>query len=260
MKTVALLYHDAVVDGHFESSGFAGEDATFYKLDIDEMNAHFDALASSSQYDPSNIYTTLDGKSIDRIPLLLTFDDGGVSAYTHIAELLSRREWVGHFFITTDRIDTPAFLKRDQIRALREMGHVIGSHSSTHPARMSACISTLSEIIQEKVDIASVPGGYFSRNVAKAASIAGIRALFTSEPVKKTYYIDNCLVLGRYTLLRGMPPAVSAGLSSESLSQVQIKQYLIWQIKKIFKTIGGKYYIRFRRSYFEDRSRSKNQR
>jgi len=108
-------------------------------------------------------------------------------------------------------------------------------------------ISKLSDIIGEQVNIASVPGGYFSNKVAKAASACGIRVLFTSEPIKKIYYVDKCLVLGRYTLLRGMSPRISAGLSSRSKSLYQIKQYLYWNIKKSAKLIGGRHYLTIRK-------------
>ena len=48
---------------------------------------------------------------------LLTFDDGGASAL-RIAEMLARYGWKGHFFITVNRIDSPAFVTSDDIRAL----------------------------------------------------------------------------------------------------------------------------------------------
>ena len=41
----------------------------------------------------------------------------------------------------------------------------------------------LEDILGHAVDVASVPGGYFSAVVARAAREAGIRVLFTSEPV-----------------------------------------------------------------------------
>ena len=80
-------------------------------------------------------------------PTLLSFDDGGVSAYEHIAPMLESYNWVGCFFITTDRIDTPAFVSREQIRDLHRRGHVIGSHSCSHPKKMSEC--SREELLEE---------------------------------------------------------------------------------------------------------------
>src|SRR5262249_51253399 len=145
-------------------------------------------------------------------PFFITFDDGGVSAYDEVATLLDKRRWPGHFLITTDCIGRAGFLSKEQIRGLRKRGHVIGSHSCSHPSRMSECswqqlivewhssVAILSDILGEAVVVASVPGGYYSRAVAEAAARAGVRALFTSEPVIRHQQVDGCYVLGRYTL------------------------------------------------------------
>src|SRR5437879_9095462 len=123
-----------------------------------------------------------------------TCNDGRVSAPTAIAWIQDRYGWRAHFLITTDYIGKPAFLNEDQIRALRKSGHVIGTHSGSHPRRMSALgweelleewsrsTKTLSDVLGEPVTVASVPGGCYSRRVAAAAAASGIKALFTSEP------------------------------------------------------------------------------
>ena len=71
-------------------------------------------------------------------PVFLTFDDGGVSCHAPIGGMLEQFGWRGHFFITTSRIGTPGFLSEAQVRDLHRRGHVIGSHSHTHPTRMAA--------------------------------------------------------------------------------------------------------------------------
>lgn len=258
MKAVTLLYHDAVEDNDYDSSGFPGVGAAVYKLNIDDMKSHFEAVATARTGRPSNVYDLLKDGAREPHPFLITFDDGGLSAAIQIADLLDQFGWTGHFFITTDYIGKPTFVNAEQIRELRKRGHIVGSHSCSHPSRMSYCgwdelmsewgksVDKLSSITGEKVDTASVPGGYFSNEVARAASACGIKALFTSEPVKRAFRVDDCLVLGRYTLFRGMPPDISAALSSESLSADQIKQYVNWNFKKAAKKIGGKYYVGMR--------------
>ena len=69
----------------------------------------------------------------DWLALLLTFDDGGSSAVLYTAEALREFHWPAHFFVTTDRIGDSGFLDPAQIRDLREMGHVVGSHSLLAP-------------------------------------------------------------------------------------------------------------------------------
>jgi peptidoglycan/xylan/chitin deacetylase (PgdA/CDA1 family) len=192
-----------------------------------------------------------------RAPLLLTFDDGGESASTLIAGALERHGWRGHFFVTTDYIGKPGFLSEEQIKDLHARGHVIGSHSCSHPPRMSHCgwdrlmrewsesVWVLSEILEGPVKTASVPGGYYSREVAEAAGQAGIRFLFTSEPTVRPHRVGECLVLGRYFVQRGMPPSVAAGFAA-ARAGVRWKQALLWNVKKAAKAAGGEFYLRAR--------------
>jgi peptidoglycan/xylan/chitin deacetylase (PgdA/CDA1 family) len=166
---------------------------------------------------------------------------------------LNHYGWKGHFFITAHYIGRPTFVNKDHIRMLRKDGHVIGSHSNSHPDRMSSLswdrlvtewstsVKTLSDILGEEVSTASVPGGYYSRKVAEAASHSGIKALFTSEPVTKSQTIDGCEVFGRYTVWQGMAPEVSAGFAS-GRRMPRYQQFLFWNTKKIAKVIGGKLY------------------
>ncbi len=270
MKVVSLLYHDAVRDGDFGQSGIPGSGAAVYKLDIDDMQRHFAAIAASGAPRPSSIYHVLRETNHAGPGFLLTFDDGGVSASECIADFLEAHGWIGHFMITGRYIDRPGFVSERGIRELHERGHVIGSHSWSHPGRMSYCrpdelldewrrsVDFLSGIVGQPVDVASVPGGYFSAKVARAASACGIRGLFTSEPVKKTWRVDGCRVFGRYTILRGMRPEVSAALASETLSAQQARQYVYWNAKKSVKQVFGKAYLDIREHLLKKRNSTRN--
>ncbi len=59
MKAVTLLYHDALKENNFEESGFLGQGATRYKLDVYDMEHHFESIATSRKDKPSNIYDFL---------------------------------------------------------------------------------------------------------------------------------------------------------------------------------------------------------
>src|SRR2546421_11759443 len=129
--------------------------------------------------------------------------------------MLERHGLRGHFFVVTDFIGTAPFLNADQIRELRGRGHVVGSHSCSHPERISACgreqlveewrrsCAVLSDILGEAVTTASVPGGFYSKAVAEAAAEAGVRLLYTSEPTTRTWTVAGCEVRGRYSVVRG---------------------------------------------------------
>ena len=119
-----------------------------------------------------------------------------------------------------------------QIQALHSNGHVIGSHSCSHPARMSRCSQeqlnyeweestrVLTRILGTPVTTASVPGGFYSRRVAAAAARSGIRQLFTSEPVASSHIVDGCVVLGRFSIQQGVPGewVASLGLRQHNTS------------------------------------------
>ena len=184
---------------------------------------HLAALAETLARGPSTVGELLTG-TMSRAPWLITFDDGGVSAYTEIADRLEEKNWRGHFLIATGFISRRGFLSSEQIRELRRRGHVIGTHSDSHPLRMAACsweqlvrewstsVAKLSDILGEQIEIASVPGGHYSRRVAEAAARAGIKALFTSEPIAQ-------LLGGRLSGVRALHgAAVDIAASGSGLS------------------------------------------
>ncbi|MBX3062031.1 MAG: polysaccharide deacetylase family protein [Anaerolineae bacterium] len=254
MKAITLLYHD-VVKGDMESSGIAGAGAALYKLDVDQFKAHLDAIAATITQ-PIRLVSDLIEAS--DLPVLLTFDDGGISAYTQIAPLLESHGWRGHFFITTARIGEPTFMNADQIRELASRGHVIGSHSHTHPSLISGLSNDvlldewrtsaqiLSEIIDQPVTTASVPGGFFSTDVAQTAAKAGIQWLFNSEPTTQISVVAGCRIMGRYNIWRKTPAETAARLARGDMS-LRLMQSLSWNAKKVAKRLGGSSYVKMRR-------------
>src|SRR5687768_744419 len=213
VRLVTLEYHDLIVDDAPDGSGFPGASAASYKLTDDEFVRHLHALAPRGGVG-GEIRAVLQAKpSASGPPVVLTFDDGGVSAM-RIAEHLDQFGWYGHFFIASDCLGRPGFLSEGEARDLHARGHVVGSHSRTHPLRMAACstemiaqewrvsVDRLATVLGEAAPVASVPGGYFSREVAELAAAAGVRVLFTSEPSTRLADIAGCTVIGRYTVRR----------------------------------------------------------
>ena len=258
MKIPALMYHDGVEPGEADASGFPGGAAAHYKLDVAEFDTHLEALAAGGPHfaavtDASSVAAAGHG--------MLTFDDGGKSAVA-VAAALSRRGMVGHFLITTARIGQPGFVSAEEVVALHAAGHVVGSHSHTHPAEISRLslaelqrewrqsVDILSGLLGVPVTVASVPGGFYSPQVAQAAAAAGVRYLFTSEPTVRTHVVDGCLILGRYTLWRGMPAqrALALALGSGVARQ---RQWLAWNLKKPLKRWARPLYRWVRRSRLE---------
>jgi peptidoglycan/xylan/chitin deacetylase (PgdA/CDA1 family) len=263
VQTIALLYHDVVPAGEYSLSGFQSADANIYKLDCNEFESHLHEIARVAKQPSTD---ASDAIELAWARLVLTFDDGGVSAILYVAESLEGLGWRGHFFVTTGRIGTPGFLDESQIRTLHSNGHVIGSHSCSHPARMSRCSAeqldyewkestrVLGRILGIPVTTASVPGGFYSRRVAAAAARSGIRTLFTSEPVASSHVVDGCVVRGRFSVQQGIPRQWVASLVSGNVT-IRFRQYLFWNSKKILKVIGGEAWLSIRRKILAQRAK-----
>ena len=252
MRLIALQYHD-VVDGHdFDSSGVPGGDANTYKLRRELFEQHVAAITAAHRPTPPMLLG-------DQTPsVLFTFDDGGVSAAGPTADVLERFGWRGVFLMTTDWIGRPGFLTPSQLRELVERGHVIGAHSCSHPVRFAACTADqmrqewvesrtrLEDLLGTAVHVASVPGGYYSREVARTAGEAGIQVLFTSEPVVRPHTVSGCRVHGRFTLRTWSSAAYAARLAAGHVVP-RVSQWIVWNGKKLAKTVGGAGYLRIRR-------------
>ena len=255
MRAISLLYHDVVLPGQYSSSGFCGGDADIYKLVRPDFERHLNAIRSAIPRPPITISQLGDTSGT---PVLFTFDDGGVSAHEHVADLLEAFGWRGHFFVTTNWIGKENFLNPAQIRNLHARGHIIGSHSCSHPQRMSYCardqlrrewnesIAVLCDIVGAKVELASVPGGYYGRNVAEEAAAAGIKTLFTSEPQTERHNVNGCWIMGRYTIRDGVKAATASAIASGRLT-ARCQQFTYWNIKKLFKFVGGNSWLQVRR-------------
>jgi peptidoglycan/xylan/chitin deacetylase (PgdA/CDA1 family) len=240
MNGVTLLYHDVVNPGEFSASGFPGIEADVYKLERPEFERHLQAIdATNSRF-------------------VLSFDDGGISFHDTIAPALEEHGWWGSFFIATNWIGKPGFLTADQIRELRDRGHQIGTHSCSHPPRISHCafdeivrewtdsLSRLSDILGEQVETGSVPGGYYSNKVAEAAAVSGIRTLYTSEPTSRSHEVNGCVVIGRFTIKRGMSAETAAALARADRF-ARLQQSATWGAKKALKIVGGAAWLKIRR-------------
>jgi peptidoglycan/xylan/chitin deacetylase (PgdA/CDA1 family) len=255
MKAMCLAYHD-VVDGSPLSQTDIRPAIALYTLTRDSFQEHLRSIAE--RHAPVDVIRSF-RLWRKQVPTFLTFDDGAVNAYC-AADALEKQGWRGHFFVTTNWIGRADFLNRRQICELHERGHVVGSHSCSHPARMS-CLTgkqlvnewsdscaTLSDILGTPVKTASVPNGYYSRKVGRAAAEAGIEVLFTSEATAVSHVVDGCLIFGRY-LIRRNTCAEEAGALSVGYLWPRWKQMLVWEAKKVLKGIAGESYLAARRKF-----------
>jgi peptidoglycan/xylan/chitin deacetylase (PgdA/CDA1 family) len=234
------MYHEVTDDP--KTSGFQRPGALPYTLSRAAFAEHLNAIAGG-RLNPALVtnldLTNTNGNGKHR-HLVLTFDDGGASAM-YVAEELARRDWKAHFFIITDRLGERTFLKPADVRELRSAGHIVGTHSHTHPDifrslprelmatewRVSRAI--LESLLGEPCVAGSVPGGDISRVVLESAGEAGIQYLFTSEPLLTPERISDTWILGRVILKSGVSPATIRHLVA----------FRGWQRAQLIRRLGG---------------------
>lgn len=203
-KIAAFAYHD--VTDQPDTTGFQRPAAMAYKLPVAVFRRHLDAIADGPQ--PPRLITEIDFGGGGH-HLVVTVDDGARSAVT-AAEELGRRGWKAHFFVTTERLGTRRFLDAAAVRDIHAAGHLVGTHSHTHPdifrdlsdERMRSewrdSCRCLEDITGGPTVAASVPGGDASARVCRSAADAGLQYLFTSDPTLDPERVDGCWVVGRY--------------------------------------------------------------
>lgn len=254
------MYHD-VVAATGEGSGFEGSGAEVYAVSAQQFRDHLDRIDKAVGRPPSKVDALIGGDTLPANPWMLTFDDGGASAVA-AGEELARRGWRGHFFIVTNLVGQPRFVDWDGVRALAEQGHTIGSHSCSHPQPISACSwdelldewsrssQELSEAIGRRVTTGSVPGGFYSPQVARAAAAAGLDSLFTSEPVLRLRAVDGCTLIGRYAIRRDTT-SETAAQAAAGAARPWLSQRASWSLRKAAKRTGGRHYERLRSALLE---------
>lgn len=205
-EIATLMYHDVADDP--TTSGFQRRAARGYTLPRFAFARHLAEIATGGL--TPVLIQDIDPAQAGR-HLLLSFDDGGTSAL-HVAEELSRRDWKAHFFVTTGRIGERTFLDANGIRHLHQCGHVVGSHSHSHPdifrdlafedmvCEWRISCDMIAQILGEECNVASVPGGDISDLVLQSAGHAGLRHLFVSESWLRPRGVQGCWILGRFSV------------------------------------------------------------
>lgn len=247
-EVATLAYHDVADDP--ATSGFQRPGARAFKHSWRTFMRHLDGMDGLGLR-PGPV-SALDLRQGGR-HVLLTFDDGGRSA-AGAGDELSRRGWTGHFFIVTSLIGHQTFLAAEDIRHLHRCGHVIGSHSHTHPdifkrqtrAQMlrewvfSAGI--LADLLGAPCTTASVPGGDISRAVLDSGASAGFSYLFTSEPVLSPQQVEACWVLGRGHIKAGTSPERVRALAA---CRGWRRELWVRRAKGLARTLGAPLYVRY---------------
>jgi peptidoglycan/xylan/chitin deacetylase (PgdA/CDA1 family) len=228
------MLHDVLPEGRsLADSGFTGSGPDRYKIRLPVLEAMARRAGAAGT--------------------ILTFDDGGRSALEVVAPVLAEHGLRGEFFIATARLGTPGFLDRRGVAELATAGHVIGSHSHTHPEAMPALseqqilaewqtsIAVLEEATGRPVEHASVPNGFTDGAVVAAAQEAGIRTLYTSRPTRRRRSHRGMDVVGRFAVLAVDSPRSAVDLASGGLLP-RLQQQARWNALALPKRLLGERY------------------
>jgi peptidoglycan/xylan/chitin deacetylase (PgdA/CDA1 family) len=122
----------------------------------------------------------------------ITFDDGCATDLLTAAPVLKEVGFNSTFYIVEGFINGRGYLTQEQVKELSRQGFEIGCHSMTHSylpdltrERMMVEIAVakqkLEQLIGERVDHFSCPGGRWNPTVARIAQEAGYRTVSTSR-------------------------------------------------------------------------------
>jgi peptidoglycan/xylan/chitin deacetylase (PgdA/CDA1 family) len=181
MPALILMYHDLAAD-----PGSAPAEHRPYVLDPVTFRRQMEQVARSGL----RISTVSEWRSKSRPgrALIPTFDDGHVSNHALALPILRDLGLKATFFITVGRIGDGTTMDWPQIRALRDAGMEIGSHTMTHrpPStlnddemryELSESRRVLEDGLGVPVHSISSPTGFFNVRMSAIAQEVGYRAL-----------------------------------------------------------------------------------
>jgi peptidoglycan/xylan/chitin deacetylase (PgdA/CDA1 family) len=146
----------------------------------------------------------------------VTFDDGHLSIYQYALPLLAQTRVPATFFVTAGWIGQRAdFLTWEHLREAITLGNRIQSHGWSHKFLTQCSESelrdelersrrTLEDKLGVEVDAISAPGGRWNRRMLVAATSAGYRRVYLSDPWRKPAELDGVQVFGRLMVWRTM--------------------------------------------------------
>lgn len=244
MMKYVLTYHDVFIANTSES-GFDTNGANHYKINVDLFKDHLKTISQM-----------VDSGEISRSDIVFTFDDGGVSSYGVIAPLLEKYNFIGHFYISTDYIGKPSFLSEQEIRLLVERGHVIGSHSASHPSNMSTLsieerqnewvksISRLADVTGGLIKEISLPNGFLIKEDLEFIKTLGISHIYTSQ-FGENRQDEGITLIGRYPINKHTTTKDIMRLFTSKYYHISVKTRQL--ILNLMKSILGNNYIKIKK-------------
>ncbi|MFC7176994.1 polysaccharide deacetylase family protein [Halosegnis marinus] len=248
---VALLYHDIVARERATESGIVTDGSWRYKLPPEIFRSHLERIDASSHQ------VVLASDTDAERPLLLTFDDGGVSCAETAAPLLESYGMRGNFFVVTGRLGDDGYMTEDHVRELAAAGHHVGSHTVTHanlrevsPSKRRAELVRSKEALESLLGTTcrsiSIPGGFVDEDVLTDAFDAGYDYVFISEPRYLSLPVKGSPV-GRWSVWHDTGADGIERILDRNLRTRLWVQGRWFTLKSIKRTIGQNRFERLRR-------------
>ncbi|HUL22622.1 MAG TPA: polysaccharide deacetylase family protein [Thermodesulfobacteriota bacterium] len=255
-KVPVLLYH-ALFEGRPHVEKYAIATDTFerhihYLLEEGFETVSFRAFSDGFQPRPGKKY------------VLLTFDDGNYSDYSIAFRLLKKYGLVATFFVTVGRIGTPDHLDWDHLKEMIDGDMSVQSHSLNHlflsdlskdslRTELTESKRILEDKLSSPIHFISLPGGFYSRRVLKAAQSAGYQGVATSAPglnilgrSEGAFRLYNRFAITRRTRMDRFEEIAQAHLLSNAKSQA------VYRVKSIAqKVLGSKGYYTIWSKWFK---------
>lgn len=251
---IVFMYHD-LFRRDVKESGFQTIGAVPYKISEKAFEKQVQLISN---------YCV--NKHIKKSNIVFTFDDGGSSFLNLIAPILEKYGFLGVFFIATQYVDSPGFLTTDEIIALRKRGHIIGSHSHSHPLRMDALdmeslieewsVSSqiLESILNEPIKVASIPNGFSSKLVLQSMADYGFTTIYDSVPTTKVRHVKGIKLLGRYAILNNMKVEDVLNIVRNPFMRFRMK--IRYEVLEGIKFMLGSQYLTVRKTLLTIRNKA----
>jgi peptidoglycan/xylan/chitin deacetylase (PgdA/CDA1 family) len=186
--------------------------------------------------------------------IAITFDDGCETDLLAAAPILRQAGFNATFFVTCGRLGRPGYLSPAQVKELSSQNFEIGCHSMTHSYltdldesglryEISEAKSQLEQIIGQRVDHFSCPGGRYNQQVVAVARAAGYQTIATSR-IRANSRETDLFGLGRVAMLREVSLAAFVAIcEGSSLSRMRAEGAIREAARQI---LGNSLYDRLR--------------
>lgn len=248
---IVLMYH-ALYSNESELQALLEEERS-YAVSTDDFRQQLEVAQSLSGgfVDPVKMSEAYAKPASGKNKVLLTFDDGHISFYTHAMPIMAEFSAKGIFFITPQLRDTrDDFCSWDQLKALLNNGHAVESHGDTHrffttmsdaesAAELESSKNSLDSQLKQQTTMISFPGGRYSKRDIDAGRKMGYEYFFTSEVgVSQAADVSEFLGIKRFALRNNTAlEEFKKIISGDSIYFAKLK--LVSSIKSTMKKIVG---------------------